>query len=558
MSLDLFRAITKLLPHPVLLATAGGRILAVNTAATRLVPELRAGADLFALADENTDGLRGHLGHWLRSGDPLPGSLKIKDSRGELIPFRCHGARATWWTGPEPAIQLHLTRLDHADQFVALSQQVRALNKEMAFRRAAEAEREHLLVAEQTGRIRLNRLYRLTAALAAAATPAAVVEAVHDTAPAALGARSVGLALHSERLVPSLGPADSLRAAAGGSWTDLDHGPAPALPEQGHGPDATTDRADGAAGVAGVAGADAAGRETAPGSPARLLRLPLEADGLSLGELTIDHDGGPPPDEAHVTAIAQQIAQALRRAGLYEHEHRLAERLQRSLLPVLPVIDGLDVAGRYAPGSDLVDVGGDWYDVHVLDGDHIGLTIGDVAGHGLSEATAMGQISAALRGIVLRHGRRPGAVLAELDHFLRAYHPGRMATACYLVLHRPSGTLHYARAGHLPPLLVHADGSSSFLDRALAPPLGMVNDVAYTESEARIAAGETLLLFTDGLVERRGEILDAGLDRLTGLARRTAGLSADELCEVFLHHQPSADKPDDCALLALRTTRPEA
>ncbi|WP_051722563.1 PP2C family protein-serine/threonine phosphatase [Streptomyces albus] len=543
MSLDLFRAITKLLPHPVLLATADGRILAVNTAARRLVPELRAGADLFALADGNADGLRGHLGHWLRSGDPLPGSLKIKDSRGELIPFRCHGARATWWTGPEPAIQLHLTRLDHTDQFVALSQQVLALNKEMAFRRAAEAEREHLLVAEQTGRIRLNHLYRLTAALAAAATPAAVVQAVHDTAPAALGARSVGLALHSERLVPSLGPADSLRAAAGDSWTDLDHGNTPAVPEQGTGPDTATDRAHGPDG---------------PGVPGRFLRLPLEADGLSLGELTVDHAGDHPPEEAHVTAIAQQIAQALRRAGLYEHEHRLAERLQRSLLPVLPVIDGLDVAGRYAPGSDLVDVGGDWYDVHVLDGDHIGLTIGDVAGHGLSEATAMGQISAALRGIVLRHGRRPGAVLAELDHFLRAYHPGRMATACYLVLHRPSGTVHYARAGHLPPLLIHADGSSSYLDRALAPPLGMVNDVAYTESETRVRAGETLLLFTDGLVERRGEILDTGLERLTGLARRTAGLSADELCEVFLHHQPSADKPDDCALLALRTTGPEA
>ncbi|MBQ0985791.1 serine/threonine-protein phosphatase [Streptomyces sp. F63] len=545
MSLDLFRAITKLLPHPVLLATAGGRVLAVNTAARRLVPELRAGADLFVLTDGNADGLRWHIGHWLRSGDPLPGSLKIKDSCGEPLPFRCHGARATWWTGPEPAIQLHLTRLDHTDQFVALSQQVLALNKEMAFRRAAEAEREHLLVAEQTGRIRLNRLYRLTAALAAAATPAAVVRAVHDTAPAALGARSVGLALHSERLVPSLGPADSLRSAAGDSWTDLDHGGTPAVPEQGSGTDTAAGRAA------------ARGRGDAPGTPGRVLRLPLEADGLSLGELTVDHDDDHPPDQAHVTAIAQQIAQALRRAGLYEHEHRLAERLQRSLLPVLPVIGGLDVAGRYAPGSDLVDVGGDWYDVHVLDDDHIGLTIGDVAGHGLSEATAMGQISAALRGIVLRHGRRPGAVLAELDHFLRAYHPGRMATACYLVLHRPSGTVRYARAGHLPPLLVHADGSSSYLDGALAPPLGMVNGVAYTESETGITAGETLLLFTDGLVERRGEILDTGLDRLTGLARRTAGLSADELCEVFLHHQPSADKPDDCALLALRVSGPE-
>ncbi|NJQ00393.1 PP2C family protein-serine/threonine phosphatase [Streptomyces zingiberis] len=558
MSLGLFRAITKLLPHPVLLVTADGRLLAANAAAVRLMPELRPDADLFALAEGNAESLRGHLGHWLRSGDPLPGSLRIKDSRGGPLRFRCHGARATWWTGPEPVIQLHLTRLDHTDEFVALSQQVIALNKEMAFRRAAEAEREHLLVAEQAGRIRLNHLYRLTAALAAAATPAAVVRAVHDTAPAALGARSVRLSLHSERLVPSLGPAEGLPSPTGGSWTDLDRGPRP--PAQG-GP-ATVERIGGAPGEgapAGHPGEDGEdGENGQPGEAGRpALRLPLEADGLFLGELGLEPAAEEMPDDAHITAVTQQIAQALRRAGLHEHEHRLAERLQRSLLPVLPEIDGLELAGRYAPGSDLVDVGGDWYDVHLLDEEHIGLSIGDVAGHGLSEATAMGQISAALRGIVLRHGRRPAAVLAELDHFLRAYHPHRMATACYLVLHRTSGAVCYSRAGHLPPLLVHVDGGSSFLDGALAPPLGMVHGVTYTESRTRVGAGETLLLYTDGLVERRGEILDVGLERLTELAMRTAGLPADQLCEMFLHHQPTADKPDDCALLALRLTARE-
>ncbi|WP_327064950.1 SpoIIE family protein phosphatase [Kitasatospora sp. NBC_01302] len=526
MSLGLFQAIAKLLPNPVLLCTADGQILAANPAATRFVIHLRAGADLFGLAAEDSDLLRLHMNHWLRSGDPLPGSLTVKDPGGQLVRFRCHGARAIWWDGPQPAVQLHMTRLDHTDQFVALSQQVIALNREVAYRRAAEAERERLLAAEKSGRARLQHLYQLTAALASAATLAQVAQAVHQTAPGALNATGVDLQLHSRRLIPSLEPDDTLFALAGNTWTDLDRR-SPRTP----------DRAN-SVGVAGDHGATTA-------------HALLQADGVELGGLLVHHrpDDGPAPE--HLTAVAQQIAQAVRRAGLYEHEHRVAERLQLSLLPRLPPVTGLDLAGCYAAGTNQVKVGGDWYDVHLLDEEHIGLTIGDVAGHGLAEAAAMAQISAALRSIAMRCGHRPADVLHELNDFVGRYHPDLMATACYLVLNRRTHTLRYARAGHPPPLLITVDGKSRYLDQALAPPVGPVPEARYCEAEVAMECGDTVLLYTDGLIERRGESLDVGLDRLTALAEATVGLSAAHLCDLFLNHQPGAEFPDDRALLAV-------
>ncbi len=526
MSLGLFQAIARLLPNPVLLCTADGQILAANPAATRFVTHLHAGADLFQLAAEDSDLLRLHMAHWLRSGDPLPGSLTVRNPDGQLVRFRCHGARATWWDGEQPAVQLHMTRLDHTDQFVVLSQQVTALNREIAVRRATDAERERLLDAEKKARSRLQRLYQLTAALASAATLAEVAQAVQEAAPAALNATGVDLQLHSRRLIPSLEPTDTLLALAGDTWTDLDKR------------------------IPGASDRAAQGEEAAA-PDVTAVRALLEADSVKLGSLLVHHRPQDRPEAEHLMAVAQQVAQAVRRAGLYEHEHRVAERLQLSLLPRLPAIAGFDMAGCYAAGTDQVKVGGDWYDVHLLDDDHIGLTIGDVAGHGLAEAAAMAQITAALRSIVMRCGHHPAAVLHELNDFIGRYHPDLMATACYLVFNRRTHTLRYSRAGHLPPLLISVDGTSSFLDQALAPPVGPVREAKYREVEVSVHRGDTLLLYTDGLIERRGENLDIGLGRLRDLAHTSVGLTATDLCDMFLNHQPGAESPDDRALLAI-------
>ncbi|MEU0675391.1 SpoIIE family protein phosphatase [Streptomyces sp. NPDC006172] len=525
MTLGLFRAITKPLPHPVLLCGADGRVLAANPAAGRCDDRLSPGASLFDLRPDDTAQLRQQLAVWLRSGSPVPGGLVLKDADGCMRRFRCHGARATWWDGPQPAAQLHLVEAGASDRFVMLSNQVEALNREVAFRRATEADRARLLTAEQAARTQLEHLYDLTAALAGAITLAQVSRVVSEVTPPALAATAAELYLHSARLVPPLQPEDNALPVDAGGWTDLDR-----------------PSSSGGSPPCDVPGA-------VP------LALPLEADGVHLGTLIVYGSHSSITAE-HVRAVTQQIAQALRRAGLHEHEHRVAERLQLSLLPHLPHPPGVRTATCYAPGSDLLSVGGDWYDVYDVDADHIGLSIGDVAGHGLPEATVMAQITAALRNIVPRRGTDPAAVLDELNTFLGRYHPHRMATACYLVFDRRTRTLTYARAGHPPPLLIHADGTSTYLEHAIAPPLGPVRDVCYRQTATTVAEDDTLLLYTDGLIERRREDLMLGMQRLTACARTTTGLDIAELCDRFLHHQPEAAFPDDRALLAARFPAP--
>ncbi|QGV77209.1 SpoIIE family protein phosphatase [Streptomyces ficellus] len=518
MDLAGFHAVAKLLPHAVVVVAASGRILAVNPATHRTMDTLRPGADLLGLVAD-ADDVAQRLRQWLRSGSPLPGVMTAHDGEGRPIRLRCHGARATWWQGSEPAVQIHLSRLDVSDRFVALSQRVSLMNQQMAYRRAIAEQRDRMLRSETEARARMQRLYRLTAALAASANLTDVCEAVHKCAPQALDAAGVTLELHPRRIVPSLAPTDTLPVTTA-AWTDLDQlpgGPSPtgSLPEAAR-------------------------------------RVPLEAEGVTLGSLVIHYLPGADPDPDHTVAIAQQIAQAVRRAGLFEHEHRLAVRLQRSLLPRLPEIDGLDIASGYAPGTHMVDVGGDWYDVHLLSQDTIGFTIGDVAGHGITEATAMAQISTVLRGLSRRHRENLPAVMAELNDYLGTYHDGLMATACYATYHRSTRTLRYTRAGHPPPLLIRRDGTTEYLMSGLAPPLGPVPFTRYPQAEITVPAGATLVFYTDGLIERRGESLDVGLDRLARTASTAAALDAQGTCDLLLHEQPDTDMPDDQALLVVR------
>jgi PAS domain-containing protein len=169
-NLGLFKAITGPLPNPVLLCEADGTVLAANPAAASILTLPPDGGTL--VQDEaGQTAFRRQMAGWMRTGSPLPGALDLRDARGAPVRFRCHGARATWWTGPRPAVQLHLSRLGESDQFAALTQQVRALNREIAVRRVAHAERAQLLAAEQAARSRLQHLYRLTAALAACNHP---------------------------------------------------------------------------------------------------------------------------------------------------------------------------------------------------------------------------------------------------------------------------------------------------------------------------------------------------------------------------------------------------
>jgi anti-sigma regulatory factor (Ser/Thr protein kinase)/putative methionine-R-sulfoxide reductase with GAF domain len=292
-----------------------------------------------------------------------------------------------------------------------------------------------------------------------------------------------------------------------------------------------------------------------------LLGVPLLVEGVALGVL---HVGTVTPreftsaDAALLQLAAAQAAPAIDRARLFDaldREHRTAVALQRSLLPDrLPDLAGIDAAARYLPARD--EVGGDWYDVIDLPGGRVGLGIGDVAGHGLRAAALMGQLRTGLRAYALE-GHSPGETLKRLDQLLQTITGGGMATAAYAVVDSDNETLCYGSAGHVPPVLVRGGKEASLLGIQAAPPLGTVPFAAYHEVEATLAPGDTILLYTDGLVERRREPLTNGLERLRALA--AVAVTADQLCQRITEQLvPPDGGDDDIALLALRVVPVEA
>lgn len=286
-----------------------------------------------------------------------------------------------------------------------------------------------------------------------------------------------------------------------------------------------------------------------------LLGVPLLVEGAILGVL---HVGTVMPrefnnaDAALLQLAAAQAAPAIDRARLFDaldREHRGAVALQRSLLPDrLPDLIGIDAAVRYLPARD--EVGGDWYDVIELPSGQVGLAIGDVAGHGLRAAALMGQLRTGLRAYALE-GHAPAETLKRLDRLLHTI-PGReMATAAYAVIEPATGRLRYASAGHPPPVLVRGGREAGLLGIDAAPPLGTLAFAYYREVETTLAPGDTILLYTDGLIERRRESLTEGLERLRALAE--VPLSADQLCRrVTQELVPHGGGDDDIAVVALR------
>ena len=243
-----------------------------------------------------------------------------------------------------------------------------------------------------------------------------------------------------------------------------------------------------------------------------LLGVPLIVEGDLIGVL---HVGSLKPrmfgpvDVAVLQVAAARAAPGIERARLFsalEHEHRVAMLLQRSLLPRRLVdVMGVSTAARYLPASD--EVGGDWYDVFELQQGQLGIAIGDVVGHGVKAAALMGQLSTALHAYAIE-GHSPGRTLALVDRFLDAMSGYEIATAAYAVLDPESGALRLASAGHLPPIVV-GGGTARVIELAPAPPLGAFPYGRCQEHEMSLAPGETLVFYTDGLVERPEDRADA-------------------------------------------------
>ena len=281
-----------------------------------------------------------------------------------------------------------------------------------------------------------------------------------------------------------------------------------------------------------------------------------DGDGPALGALAFGFTREHAVD-ADAIAFAETLAgltgQALQRAQAYEYELDAAHQLQRALLPVLAGnFAGIRVAADYRPADRAHDVGGDWYDVFDLPGGRIGFTVGDVVGHHLAAAAAMARLQLALR-IVAQSADGPARVLEELDRASGMISNSEMATVGYADYDPATGSLRYACAGHLPPLLI-TDADAEFLWQARSLPVG-VDRVPREQATRTVAPGSTLVWFTDGLVERRGMSLRAALDRLAAAAARVNDQPPEQVCQALLGDMAGGGPmQDDTVILCIRFT----
>ncbi|MFD1663088.1 PP2C family protein-serine/threonine phosphatase [Streptomyces caeni] len=297
-----------------------------------------------------------------------------------------------------------------------------------------------------------------------------------------------------------------------------------------------------------------------PGHPVMrtLLGVPLMVRGTVYGNLYLadKHDGTPftDDDEALLTALASAASVSIENARLYERVKRAAEQFQRRMLPVLPDLRPIEVASHYQPASELPRLGGDWYDALVLPDGAVCVVIGDVTGHDVEVAPVMGQIRNMLRALAYDRGGPSGLIVSKLDRALTMFDDPPTATLVLGRIERRQGeyTFRWSNAGHPPPLLIGAEGTGTYL--APTPhgiPVGVDPSVPRSDHEHPLPPGSTLLLFTDGLVERRGQDIDTGLAALAGEAARLSTAPPSRLCaELVARHGQVFD--DDVAVLALR------
>ena len=260
----------------------------------------------------------------------------------------------------------------------------------------------------------------------------------------------------------------------------------------------------------------------------------------------------PAEEREFLLNLAAQSALAFERAALADARRELADTLQRSLLPAnLPALDRVALAARYRPAMHGVQAGGDWYDVVALDADRTAIVVGDVVGQGAAAAAVMGQLRSALAGALLLVDG-PAAALTHLDRFA-ARTPGALAsTAVCVVLDARTGRLRWATAGHPPPLVVES-GKARYLDGDGVNPVLGVGRGAFGEEAVDIAPGATVVLYTDGLVERRAEPIDDGLARLAATADASAAAAPVELVgRILAAVLPDGHNTDDVAVVAAR------
>ena len=389
-------------------------------------------------------------------------------------------------------------------------------------RQAAQAlDRARLFEREQASAARLYKLQAVTAALSKSVSTDDVARTCLEHAAAGIGAEEgvVVLRRQGDR-------STSVVAALG-------------IPEPEEIPADAASR---------IASCMAAGRPVFSGGG--WLAVPLASGALAIRSRHERELGS--ADREFLVTLVSQSAQALDRAGRYETERGIAETLQRSVLPErLPAHHGVKLAARYLPGTVGVDVGGDWYDaMHLRDG-RIGIVIGDVVGKGVQAAAMMGQLRNALRAFAFEH-TDPYDVVLRLGQLVDGMMEVPFATLAYLVVDPRARAVRYVVAGHPPPLVRAPDGTTTFLNGGRTLPIGVDASLSFEAGESQLEEGSMVVLYTDGLVERRGQPLEEGL-RLLAVAAADSEADPDELVDTVVRSLVGeGERPDDVAVLALR------
>ncbi|WP_255491691.1 SpoIIE family protein phosphatase [Actinotalea sp. JY-7876] len=290
------------------------------------------------------------------------------------------------------------------------------------------------------------------------------------------------------------------------------------------------------------------------------LVVPLRARDGVLGVLVlVVRDRHDLLQENVITAahLGHRAGVGLDNVRLYQREREAAVTLQRSLLPELPEIPGLDVAAAYVPALDRAQVGGDWFDVLPLPDGAVGLAVGDVVGHDLHAAASMGQLRSVLRSYAWS-GQDAGTVVARLDELVQGLGMADIATCVYLRLE--GSTLRYTRAGHPPPFVRTADGVVRELDGALTTPVGVpVPGRPVVEAAVDLPPGAVLVVYTDGLLERRSRPLRRGIAELRAtLEAMPDGMDARGICDHLVATLAGGEHEDDvCVLVVRRDAEPD-
>lgn len=273
---------------------------------------------------------------------------------------------------------------------------------------------------------------------------------------------------------------------------------------------------------------------------------------LSVG----DQRAGGEAESGQADPILGATLDTLRRAAEgVEIERRVAETLQRSLLPTLPVVPGLQLAARYRPGSTETSIGGDWYDAIPLRGGKVGIAIGDVVGRGVKAAARMAHLQSALRAYALE-ALRPELVLERMNGFVLEGEQGGMVTLLYAIVDPDGHSVQVASAGHPPPLVLDPEGRPTFVEAPAGSPLGVARYAAYEESVTTLDPWSAVLLYTDGLVEGPELPLGQGLEGLRG-SMEGGPREPEALCTAVLDSlDVRVGSSDDLALLALQLTPP--